>query len=476
MLILRRIVFCGFVFLYIILCPLVVLYAFGYIFKPQGEELVVKTGIIHLSTAPAGAAVYVNGKVTQNKTPAMLDKLTPGSYVVRLALEGYEVWSDTLPVKAGEATTLDKILLTPNKRGVESVLVGNFDNLVYLNGTRFLLVSAGAALRNYIVYECAEKKDTMLVSAADKYADCETLSVFTARESGALLFSVRSDEAKNFFLWFDLCQKKPVPSNITNLFPEEPRWVMWEASDQENIFTFQTNSINRLDLGAKALYPAFARNVRGLGVAGRLVYVMASDGTLSAMNYEKRDAGKLLDDKKLADSIFGPSGDFRVIPFSKGVILFISENGGLLANRLPYKFVEEGVGGIGFDFPRERILLWQVDKVGVLDFSTEVTGAVSFEQGPRLDWIFTDGKNIKEAFWVYGASHVLFQDGDEVYLLGLCQYGGSHLHHVVTVKKKTGIFYLEETGLMYYIDRLNGNLASIEIIPGRSGAPEEDEV
>ena len=68
MLILRKIVFYIFALFYIVFCPLVVLYAFGYIFKPQSEEVVVKTGIIYLSTAPAGASIYVNGELQNTGT------------------------------------------------------------------------------------------------------------------------------------------------------------------------------------------------------------------------------------------------------------------------------------------------------------------------------------------------------------------------------------------------------------------------
>ncbi len=471
MLILRRIVFYVFVLCYIVFCPLVVLYAFGYIFKPQSEDIVVKTGILYFSTAPAGAVIYVNGEVTKNKTPAMLDKLLPGKYAIKLFLEDYEVWSDTLPVKAGEATTLGKILLVPKKRKTESLITGDFRDLTYLAGTQFLLVSRSASAGDYAVYECTGKNQEALIGAGRGFADCGVISLFTARESSCVLLSVRPKGAKKLFLWLDLSEKEPSVSNITDLFPEEPRWVTWEASGGGNIFTFQGNSVNRLDIKAKALYPGFAQDARGVGVAGGLVYILAPEGTLSSMNYEKNGVNKLLEDEKLAGSIFGSSGDFRIIPFSKDVILFTGESGELLANRLPYKFVEKGTVGIEFDLPRERVLLWQKDKIGILDFSTEVTGAVVFEQGPRLEWIFEGGKNVGEAFWVYEASHVLFRDENDVYLLELRQYGRPRMDRVLTVKGKTGIFYSEKTGLMYYLDPSSGNLTSAEIIPGKAGAP-----
>ncbi len=472
MLILRKIVFYIFAFFYVIFCPLVILYAFGYILKPQNENIMVETGIIYLSTAPPGASIYINGEVTENKTPAMLDKLLPGRYDIKLFLENYEVWNDVLPVRAGGATTSGRILLAPKKRKTETCLAGNFNDLVFLPGTQFLLAGGGGLLGDYTVYDCLNRDPKAVIAPGSRYAKCEIVSLFTARESPCILFSALGKDTKKLFLWVDLGEKEPVISDITDLFPEAPRRVIWEASGGDNIFTFREGSVNRLDIAAKALYPGFAQNARGLGVAEKLVYILSFNGDLSSMNYEKKGVNKLLGDKKLADLIFGSSGGFRIEPFSKDVILFTGEKGELLANRLPYKFVDKGTVGTEFDLPRERVLLWKKDKIGILDFSAEVTGAVAFEQGPRLDWIFTGGKNIKEAFFVYEASHVLFHDLNEVYLLDINHYGPRRLEHVLTVKEKTGIFYSEKTGFLYYLDPLSGNLASAEIVPGKTEGTE----
>ncbi|MGB2706178.1 MAG: PEGA domain-containing protein [Candidatus Omnitrophota bacterium] len=473
MLILRKIVFYIFVLVYLVLCPLIILYSLGYIFKPEAEEHIVKTGIIYLSTLPAGASIYVNGEVAENTTPAMLDKFLPGEYDIKIFLENYEVWRDTLPVKAGEATALGKILLVPRKRKTEALLAGNFEDLTALPGTQFLLLAKGASAGDYAVYDCKGKNKTPLIPAGSQYADCRILSLFTARESSSLLGWLVTKDKRELFLWFSLSGKEPDLSDITDLFPKEPRWVMWDAADENNIFTFQENSVNRLDVKAKALYPGFAQEARGAGVAEKLVYILAVDNTLSSMNYEKKNVNKILEDKKLAASIFGDSGVFRIIPFLKSIILFRGEKDELLANRLPYRFIEKGVKGIEFDKPRERVLLWQKDRVGILDFSTEVTGDVAFEEGPRLNWIFTGGKNIKEAFWVYEASHVLFRDGSDVYLIELQPYGEPHLDRVLRVKEKTAIVYSEETGLLYYLDASNGSLASAEIVPGKGGTAKQ---
>lgn len=68
MLLLRKIVFYILSAIYIVLCPLIILYAFGYIFTPDTERNITKTGVVYVATSPPGATVYVNKEIFPNKT------------------------------------------------------------------------------------------------------------------------------------------------------------------------------------------------------------------------------------------------------------------------------------------------------------------------------------------------------------------------------------------------------------------------
>ena len=63
MILLRKILFYICIVLYLIFCPMIILYALGYSFKPQSSQGgIVKTGIIFLSTTPPGADVFLNNR------------------------------------------------------------------------------------------------------------------------------------------------------------------------------------------------------------------------------------------------------------------------------------------------------------------------------------------------------------------------------------------------------------------------------
>ena len=182
------------------------------------------------------------------------------------------------------------------------------------------------------------------------------------------------------------------------------------------------------------------------------------------MSYDKKTVKNILDDPELGKTIFGASGYYRIMPYPNDIILFLGEEGELLTNHLPYKFVEKGVRGVHYSDSDERVLVWQKDAIGVLDFSTEATEKVAFEKGPRLTWVFTAGKNVEEASWVYKGSHAIFTDDNAVFLLDLGSFAPDSPVHLFDGKNGTSLFYSEKEGSLYYLEPVHGNFVSVKIV------------
>ena len=103
----------------------------------------------------------------------------------------------------------------------------------------------------------------------------------------------------------------------------------------------------------------------------------------------------------------------------------------------------------------------------MLDFAHESRSQEVFEKGPKIDWIYTKGQAIEQAFWVYEGSHVLFRDQDHLVLAEVETYGKPHLYPVAEVRAGTAAFYNEESGKVFFLDRDSGSLAAVEILPRR---------
>ncbi len=105
------------VFIFLAGLPFILPFALGYKFDRRNFKF-SKTGLIVIKTQPQGASIYFDKKLINDKTPATLNELLPGTYNMRLELERYYPWHDDINVEAGKVTRLEKVILFPLRRCV----------------------------------------------------------------------------------------------------------------------------------------------------------------------------------------------------------------------------------------------------------------------------------------------------------------------------------------------------------------------
>ena len=459
----RKVVFSIFVLLYLITCPLVMLYAFGYVFKPGVEQGIVKTGLIDLSTTPPGASVYLGHRRYTKRTPTLLRNLLPGEYPVRLVLKSYQPWERIVPVQAEKATVLDKILLLPQTFKREELLAERFDGLIPLPATHFFLLTKGPRVEDHLVYNWKDHKRWPLLPADSPFATARVLSYDIVRGSPSLLLHVDAREGQRF-LWIERVGEAPRVHDLTNLLPAPPFHVDWEPVERKHLWTSQQGAVSRVDITSRTISPKLIEGVRGYGLFEKAIYVLRETGRLERMDYEGETEAVLLDDPALLHSLFGDREGFQIHVPANDVLLFIGERGGLLAGRLPYRFVEKGV--LGFDWhPHRAALIWRKDRLGVLEFTREPTGEDLVGPVPEFHWLFTRGSDIEQAFWVYEGTHVIFRDGDRVFLLEREADRPPRPIELLQIQRDSSVMYADESGTLYYLDRATGRPSAIEILP-----------
>jgi len=123
-----------FLFLIFIICflagtLLISLYASGYeinfSWPPKFSRLLVKTGMIIISSSPSGAKIFLNGQEPADfslnpwdkaylDTPAKIRNVMPAEYDLRLELDGYRPFTETVNVYPGQTATLSDLNLFRN--------------------------------------------------------------------------------------------------------------------------------------------------------------------------------------------------------------------------------------------------------------------------------------------------------------------------------------------------------------------------
>lgn len=163
----RKILFFIFVLAFVLITPLLSLYATGYKFSLSGNFL-QKTGMLVIDSTPSGANIIINGEAQQNffnelnskitkkteqqnilKTPAKIKGLLPGEYDIRLEKDGYWPWEKKLEISPGNSTFAEDVFLFKNNLPqplfssniLKAVQSQNKKNIVFISDKQYILLN-----------------------------------------------------------------------------------------------------------------------------------------------------------------------------------------------------------------------------------------------------------------------------------------------------------------------------------------------
>jgi hypothetical protein len=108
----RKIRFSIFLLLFLIISPLIILYANGDILNGWGF---LKTGGIYVHSAPIGSEIYLNTKLKTNtnffQRDILIKNLKPGNYEIGIKKDGYNTWSKKIAVSNNVVSDADVFIL-----------------------------------------------------------------------------------------------------------------------------------------------------------------------------------------------------------------------------------------------------------------------------------------------------------------------------------------------------------------------------
>jgi len=153
----RRFLYISFILLFLIISPLVCLYASGYDLNFKNLAL-QKTGMLILDSSPRGAQVTVKSEVNNFNlstivskiflisdkiyTPAKIKKLIPGEYTINIQTAGYWTWEKKLSIAPGDSTFAENIKLFKNDTPVLASQ-GKINLTIISNNGNYMLLDRG---------------------------------------------------------------------------------------------------------------------------------------------------------------------------------------------------------------------------------------------------------------------------------------------------------------------------------------------
>jgi len=460
----RKVVFGLFVVLYLALCPVMILYSLGYAWAPGAQRHLVKTGLLSIASAPPGASVYVGKRHYTKKTPAILRGLFPGSYHLKVALKGYRPWSRLVSVEPEKATVLERILLLPDQLRIELRLSGPFEQLLPVpGGHQFLLIGPPPA-RAVTVYDWHAERAWPLPSLQLAADDGSVTVATSVQESPAVLLRIEGSAGVRW-VWVDLKGKETRVEDLTGRLQARLTWAGWDPSARHELFLCQGRLVSRLSLGSGMMAEEFLAGLRGCGIAHKRLYLLTDAQVVERLDLQGRSREPFLEDPALSRILSNEPEPLRLTALSDELFIFLGARGGLVSSWPPYRQAASGVIGLDYDAPRERLLLWQRGRVGILAVPKTADDSPTSEDEEGVRWLVTGGRRIEQALWVYEGSHVLIRDADRVQLVDTSVSSEAPVEDLLQVKEGSAVAYIEDAGTLYYLDRTSGALSAMQLLP-----------
>ena len=460
----QKIFFYLFILIYLILCPILLLYSFGFLSKSNLEP----KGELYLSSTPKGASVYIGNRRYSEKTPVLIKDVLPGTYDIRLAVKGYHLWDYRVHTVAGRTIRFDKVLFMPKAWKKEELVAESFTDLIPLPGTDFFILTKSANTEDHYIYNWKKQKLTSLVQEIPEYKGLVVLSYDIVPNSPTFILRALSGQGEKVLLIRPQEYLIGI-KDITGLFTEEPFRVGWNPEHEDYIFSLQNGHLNQIDVNKGGILPNFFEDVRGFGFLEGGICIINKRNILLWADYSGNRVLTLLDDPVLTDFIFPEKGFVEVKPLGSDLMLFLGEEGYLTANVEPYRFAQE-ILGITPNREAMRVLFWQKNKLGLLDFRSKAQMRIDFERIPRMVLLYDKGRYLSQAYWVHEGSYSLFRDDNDIFLFELIRGSDKSLNRVVQIMRNSSVYYSEDSGILYYLDRITAHLFGIEIIPKRDRA------
>jgi len=308
----RQILFGVFVLAFLVITPLIIIYAAGYKIDNKNWRL-EKTGMLIAESEPENANIYINDKVQTTffkktlsgksgsvVTPAKIKNLLPGNYDIKIELDGYWPWQKKLTIEPGKTTYAEDIYLFKK----------NLPILILNNGIIDLKISPN---KKYL--SAATVDQLTIINLA---TETKTTKSIKNLSSDKILWSSKSNKILVNDSVLDI-PKLDEEATIDALTDSDTTNIKWE---EEKLLYLQHNSIysyNSITNKSQEIFSA--EKIIDFKIKGEQLYALTESNSKNYLEIYK------LNDKQLLRTIILPyRSRYSLDDFQNNLITLRDEN------------------------------------------------------------------------------------------------------------------------------------------------------
>ncbi len=410
----RRILYIFFIIAFLIITPMVSLYATGYKFKlnwpPKLNQTIQKTGMFVFDTEPQGAKIYLNNKSQQLflrkyfspekshiTTPAKIKNLLPEEYNVKLEKEGYWPWQKKLTIYPGNSTFTEDVYLF--KKDLPWQITSGLINKILFSPNK-----------EYIVL--VTKKDLTLLnlgSEEQKIFAFSTSSPFAAPNT-SFSYSWSPDNKKillnNTIFNVDNWEE---PIDLSKLTDLEASNFKWDSSNENVIYYSEKNAVyyyDQIDNSSKAVIAN--QQFSDYLIKDNLLFLINHVGKSANLNVWTIDEKKLIRNINLPFSphyyFLNPGHDLINLYDKNHQILY------LIDPLLAINPLRETISNVKYTYwiSNDKLLYANDFEIWLLDLKDN-----------RKDLLTRISQTINSIIWHPSNNYVIYSTDQEIYVIEL---------------------------------------------------------
>lgn len=240
---LRRLIALGFILIFILIAPALILYTAGYRYNFKKQEI-QKTGALVIKSQPANAAISIDEKLTKYKTPARISNVMPGEHLISLSKTNYYSWNKKLNIKEQETAFAENIILF-RKSEPEILEEQQIESIDFSPDGRFAIFVVNDKTQDYLYLLNLGNQKIRLI-----YNNGKQFDEPTARWSNNGAFLLFQDKTiATVISTFLPKQKLEVPISPSEITTSK---LKWDENAGNRLYFSSGNDIFQFDVSADA--------------------------------------------------------------------------------------------------------------------------------------------------------------------------------------------------------------------------------
>lgn len=436
----RRVLYIVFIFLFIIITPLVSLYASGYKFGSSFS--LQKTGMLVIDTEPKGAKIYLNGKIEKNffrsvltsnqslvTTPAKIKNLLPGEYDVKLETSGHWSWQKKLKIESGKTTFIEDIDLFKNDLPL-IIKHDVYKNIILSPDKKNLLTLANKDIDLIRI----ENEEIITVATSSALASSTNDSKIAWSASGR--WALAANNLINI-------QEPKKPQSIIKMLGQNISELKWDADDDNRLYYKKNKAVYYYDIFTKKSHLIRKNgNITEFISAGNYLYYIGRTNYTNSFNVWN------INENSLIRTINIPFSSYSFLGTRNNIINLYDTSSNLLYIINPFAPIKPLVETIksvkNARWIDDDKLLYSTDfEIWILDTRS----------GNKI--LLTRISNIiKDVFWHPNNKHVIFATSKNINILELDNREKYNITKLVELENISSPILTKEGDTLYFYSKI----------------------